>query len=275
MSFSGDLYPTAGAEAVMNVTGDLVRYNSGARERLGIGSTNQALSVVGGLPAWKTLELAESTLTTEGDILYENSTPALARLPKGSDADVLTLASGIPSWSAPAGGGSLELITVDTTDTGSIWTSPTISANMKTTYSELIVIANLYWVSPYTQFGDTYINLNGITSGYNASNGYYYDGTTMTQLTKASSTVGFISDPAMGLSSGEGMHTETTLAQIDGTTNIISYHSISRSSTGISMVLDTFLDIGSTDIITSIKFQASLAGWASGSNFSVYGRKLT
>ena len=79
MSFSGDLYPTAGADVVMTTTGDLVRYNAGARQRLGIGSTNQALSVVGGLPAWKTLELAESTLTTQGDVLYEGAA-GLARL---------------------------------------------------------------------------------------------------------------------------------------------------------------------------------------------------
>ena len=105
MSFSGDLYPTAGAKAVMTTTGDLVRYNAGTRQRLGIGSTNQALSVVGGLPAWKTLTLADSVLTTAGDVLYENNTPELARLPKGSDADVLTLASGLPTWSAPSGGG--------------------------------------------------------------------------------------------------------------------------------------------------------------------------
>jgi len=106
MSFSGDLYPEAGADAVMNVTGDLVRYNSGARQRLGIGSTNQALSVVGGLPAWKTLELAESTLTTEGDILYENSTPALARLGAGTSGYFLKTqgASNPPVWAEVVSG---------------------------------------------------------------------------------------------------------------------------------------------------------------------------
>ena len=131
MSFSGDLYPTAGANVVMTTTGDLVRYNAGARQRLGIGSTNQALSVVGGLPAWKTLTLADSVLTTAGDVLYENNTPELARLPKGSDADVLTLASGLPTWSAPAGGGGkLELLTSSVlTGTASDMTSSFTSVN--------------------------------------------------------------------------------------------------------------------------------------------------
>ena len=33
-----------------------------------------------------------------GDILYANSTPALAKLAKGTDGQVLTLASGLPAW---------------------------------------------------------------------------------------------------------------------------------------------------------------------------------
>jgi len=51
MTYNGDLYPTAGATSVMSTTGDLVRYDS-ERERLGIGSSSDVLTVVGGLPAW-------------------------------------------------------------------------------------------------------------------------------------------------------------------------------------------------------------------------------
>ena len=107
MGFNGDLYPTAGATSVMTTKGDMVDYNT-ARQRLGIGSANQILQVKSSLPSWETVDLADTVLTTAGDVLYENNTPELARLPKGSDADVLTLASGLPSWSAPAGGGAWE-----------------------------------------------------------------------------------------------------------------------------------------------------------------------
>ena len=48
---------------------------------------------------------ADITLTTNGDILYYNS--GRQRLPKGSDDEILTLASGLPSWAAAAGGGGL------------------------------------------------------------------------------------------------------------------------------------------------------------------------
>lgn len=39
-----------------------------------------------------------------GDLLYGNSTPLWARLPVGSDGDVLTVASGVPAWSAGGSG---------------------------------------------------------------------------------------------------------------------------------------------------------------------------
>lgn len=41
-----------------------------------------------------------------GDILYADSATSWARLPKGSDTQVLTLAGGIPSWAAAGGGGA-------------------------------------------------------------------------------------------------------------------------------------------------------------------------
>lgn len=41
-----------------------------------------------------------SPMTTEGDIIYENATPAPARLAIGSTGQVLTVVSGIPAWAA-------------------------------------------------------------------------------------------------------------------------------------------------------------------------------
>ena len=52
MSFNGDLYPEAGASVVMTTKGDMVDYDT-SRQRLGIGSTNQVLTVTAGLPAWE------------------------------------------------------------------------------------------------------------------------------------------------------------------------------------------------------------------------------
>ena len=100
MSFNGDLYPTAGADVVMTTKGDLVRYDS-QRERYGIGSTNQVLSVTAGLPAWKTLTTADSVLTTQGDVLIEGAS-GLERLGFGTSGYFLTTngTGANPTWTA-------------------------------------------------------------------------------------------------------------------------------------------------------------------------------
>jgi len=104
MSFDGDLYPEAGATSVMTTKGDMVDFDT-IRQRLAIGSANQILQVKSNLPSWETVDLADTVLTTAGDVLYENSTPELARLPIASNGDVLTLAGGLPSWVTPSAGG--------------------------------------------------------------------------------------------------------------------------------------------------------------------------
>lgn len=45
-----------------------------------------------------------SPMTTSGDVIYGGTSGAGTRLAKGSNGDVLTLAAGLPSWAAPAGG---------------------------------------------------------------------------------------------------------------------------------------------------------------------------
>jgi len=100
LGFNGDLYPTSGASVVMTTSGDMVKYQSGARARLGIGSANQILQVKSSLPSWETVDLADTVLTTAGDVLFENATPELARLPKGTQYYNLQMGSALPAWSA-------------------------------------------------------------------------------------------------------------------------------------------------------------------------------
>jgi hypothetical protein len=49
---------------------------------------------------------ALSPMTTAGDIIYENATPAPARLPIGTTGQVLTVSGGLPSWATPAAAGA-------------------------------------------------------------------------------------------------------------------------------------------------------------------------
>ena len=64
--------------------------------RLGIGTTGQALTVVGGVPAWAAS--STSVLTTTGDTLYASGANTLARLGVGSTGQVLTVSGGVPAW---------------------------------------------------------------------------------------------------------------------------------------------------------------------------------
>jgi len=100
LGFNGDLYPTAGATSVLTTKGDIVRYDT-ERERYGIGSAGQVLQVASSLPTWSTINLADSVLTTQGDVLYEGAS-ALARL--GQSTDNYTLATkgagANPAWQA-------------------------------------------------------------------------------------------------------------------------------------------------------------------------------
>ena len=99
MSYNGDLYATSGADVVMSTKGDLVRFDS-ARERYGIGSANQILQVKSSLPSWQTVDLADTVLTTAGDVLIENATPELARLAAGTQYNNLQMGATLPAWSA-------------------------------------------------------------------------------------------------------------------------------------------------------------------------------
>lgn len=49
-------------------------------------------------------------MTASGDVIYGTTAGAPARLAKGTDGQVLTLASGLPSWAAPTGGGGVTSI---------------------------------------------------------------------------------------------------------------------------------------------------------------------
>jgi len=100
LGFNGDLYPTAGASVVMTSSGDMVKYQSGARARLGIGSANQILQVKSSLPSWETVDLADTVLTTAGDVLFENATPELARLGAGTQYNNLQMGASLPAWAS-------------------------------------------------------------------------------------------------------------------------------------------------------------------------------
>ena len=69
--------------------------------------------------AWTNLDTTGLTnpMTTTGDIIYSSPGSTPVRLGIGSTGNVLTVASGVPSWAAPAGGGKVLQVVQGTTDT--------------------------------------------------------------------------------------------------------------------------------------------------------------
>ena len=159
MGFNGDLYPSV-ASKVMTTTGDIVRYDS-ERERYGIGSTNQVLTVVAGLPAWasaghvtqsRALEVAcsdETTAITVADNLIKFRMPFGLELNDGEDGVRASLStagttSGVTTMDITMNGASIfttNLLEIDYTDTTSVGatTEPNVTTTTLPDNSEIIV----------------------------------------------------------------------------------------------------------------------------------------
>ena len=60
-----------------------------------------------------------------GDVYYRAAGGVLTRLGAGSDADVLTLASGLPSWVTPSGGGNVSNVATPLDNQIAVWTGTT------------------------------------------------------------------------------------------------------------------------------------------------------
>lgn len=58
--------------------------------------------------------IPKSTVTTNGDLIYGTGSATVSRIGIGSTGNVLTVAGGIPSWAAPAGGGGMTLLSTTT-----------------------------------------------------------------------------------------------------------------------------------------------------------------
>jgi hypothetical protein len=106
---------------------------------------------------------AKSTLTTTGDIYYASAANTPARLGIGSTGNVLTVASGIPSWAAPASG---ALTLISTTTIGSGVTFATVTGAFSSTYDNYLITINGGVAS---EANDLKLQLGSTTTGY-----YYF-----------------------------------------------------------------------------------------------------
>lgn len=83
--------------------------------------------------------IQKSLLSSTGDMLYASSASTPARLPIGSEGEVLTVASGIPSWASPSGGSSDTWSLVNTITLTSGTTSYAITGLTGTAYTKYLI----------------------------------------------------------------------------------------------------------------------------------------
>ena len=110
--------------------------------------TGQTLTLTDGLAvaSLPTVTVAKGgtnlTSFTAGDVLYATGSTTLAKLAKGSDDDVLTLASGVPSWAtAPAGNTGKVLQVVQT-----VWDDAYSATNYGNSFSTITGILPGYFL---------------------------------------------------------------------------------------------------------------------------------
>lgn len=96
-------------------------------------------------------------MTTTGDTIYSSSGSTPARLGIGSTGQVLTVSGGVPTWSSPASGGGITLIS-STTLSGSGITLSSIPSTYKNLYLEF---SEFYCNQTYDA---VYIRFNGDSS---------------------------------------------------------------------------------------------------------------
>ena len=127
--------------------------------------------------AWANLDTTGMTnpMTTTGDTIYSSSGSTPARLGIGSTGNVLTVAGGVPTWAAPAGGGGMTLLS--TTTLSAVSTTITIDP---TGYTDLAIrctdLDTANDASLLTRLngdsGSNYINLLGYKQGNAGTPGF-------------------------------------------------------------------------------------------------------
>jgi hypothetical protein len=113
---------------------------TGSTTTINIGSTTSGTTTVNGTLTLGTAlaatsgGTAQSTYTT-GDILYASATNTLSKLAVGTNGQVLTLASGVPSWATASGG-------VTTITFGSTGLTPSTATSGAVSVAGTLVAAN-------------------------------------------------------------------------------------------------------------------------------------
>lgn len=190
--------------------------------------------------------IPKSTVTTAGDVIYATGSGAVTRLGIGSTGNVLTVAGGIPTWAAPAGGGKvLQVVqgttTTATTITSTTFTDTTLSATItpSSASSKVLVMvaqfATTYATTRQSQMGMDLLR-NGTSLGDFGNNGYEtmggrFDGSTLS-IVRNIVNFQYLDSPATTSAT-----TYKTQGKVDTTANSATVYFQEDNSTRSVMIL--------------------------------------
>lgn len=202
-------------------------------------------------------------MTTAGDIIYGGTSGAPTRLAKGTDGQVLTLASGLPSWAAASGG--FDPLVAEYIVTGSARTEVTFSDLDGNADGGYVVVMRA--INATANLSNISICINGDTTGANYYTQYVsFGGTTVVASRYQSHDWGILAASAK-MASVSNVVVVGSIAKIFSQSNRLDgsaamlYHALTDYTVSISN-------------ITSLTILASVANsLAIGSTFSIYRRK--
>ena len=176
----------SGGTGLASFTAGDILYATGATTltKLNKGTAEQVLAMNSGAtaPDWGSVDLTVlPTITVAkggtniasfaaGDILYATGSTTLAKLVKGSAADVLTMNAGAtaPEWAASAGGGkigqivsAIETARITTSSTTAVTTGLAVTITPTATSSKVWLVANIGTCSNSLSNNRTYFTIVG------------------------------------------------------------------------------------------------------------------
>ena len=204
--------------------------------------------------AWANLDTTGmvNPMTTTADIIYSSSGSTPARLGIGSNADVLTVAGGVPTWAAPAAAG----IAISQIATGALsGTSVTISS--LSTYDQIFVrIMNggstsgssdqILRTRINNNSGSNYL-LNGWeqeigdgsrTTGFQNSTAIIAQNDSMYSTGLGALWVSFENCKATGFTTGQALRYYTATSQADGQAVVSFIYTQAEAVSSIVLTLD-------------------------------------
>jgi hypothetical protein len=150
-------------------------------------------------------KIAKTLTTTTGDIIYASGANTPARLGIGSTSNVLTVAGGVPTWAAPAGGGKVLQVVqgiftgaTSTTSTSYVDSGLTVSITPTLNTSKVLVLVSLNGIGKYVGGGATMSVATVIVR--NSTNIFYggdrlaYTGLSLTNI--ISQSMNYLDSPA-------------------------------------------------------------------------------